>query len=145
MTIKQNVSLNAFIAGELSPLVNSNSLLRQYKQGAKTLENMLVRSQGPIQRRPGTKYIATVKDSTDECRLFPFEHSTELKYVIEAGDEYFRYFRNGGQIYADDVNVYEITSPYDCNDIFEVQFAQDAHYMRFAHPDYGVGDDGNRF
>lgn len=137
-TVRQNISLNAFNAGELSPLMNSRSDLINYKTGAKTLENMLVRSQGPIQRRPGTKYIATVKDSNDPVRLFPYEDSTEVSYIIEAGDEYFRFYKDGAQIADGDDpnNAYEIATPYDSNDLFEIQYAQDAQYMRFTHPNY---------
>lgn len=133
-TIKQNISINAFNTGELSPLMNSRSDVTQYKTGAKTLENMIVRSQGPIQRRPGTKYISEVKDSTDPVRLISFEYPP-YSYIIEAGDDYFRFYRNGAQIQSGE-SAYEIVSPYDANDIFDVQFAQDAQYMRFAHPDY---------
>lgn len=135
VTVKQNISLTSFNAGELSPLMQSRVDFAKYKTGAKTLENMLVRAQGPVQRRPGTKYIATVKDSNDPTRLFSFEYSTSDTYIIEAGDQYFRFYRNGAQIY-DGNDPYEIVSPYDSNDIFEVQCTQDAQYMRFVHPDY---------
>jgi hypothetical protein len=126
------ININKFNGGELSPLMNARSDFPKYQSGAKTLENMLVRTQGPIMRRPGTKYIATVKDSGDETRLIPFEYSTEDTYIIEAGDDYFRFYRNGAVIGA----PYEIVSPYDSNDIFDVQFVQDAQVMRMVHPDY---------
>ena len=135
-TVKQMSHLNSFNAGEMSPLMNSRADFVSYDKGARTLQNMLVRAQGPVQRRPGTKYIAEVKESADEVRLIPFEYSTEDTYIIELGDLYARFYRNGAQILADDVNVYEIVTPWDCNDLFELHFDQDAQYMRVVHPDY---------
>jgi hypothetical protein len=134
--VTASIELRNFNAGEMSPLMNSRSDYAKYDSGAKTLENFLVRAQGPISRRPGTKYIASVKDATDATRLFPFEYSTDNAYVSEAGDGYMRFYRNGGQILNDDLTVYEIATPYDANDIFEIQFAQDAEVMRLVHPEY---------
>ena len=126
------VNINKFNAGELSPLMNARADVSKYRSGARTLENMLVRTQGPIMRRPGTKYIAAVKDANDPTRIFPFEYSTEDAYIVEGGDDYFRFFRDGAPIGA----PYEIVSPYDSNDIFDVQFVQDAQVMRMVHPVY---------
>jgi len=135
VTTKKNVSLHSFNAGELSPLMNARSELVKYKTGAKTLVNMLVRSQGPVQRRPGTKYIAEVKDSNDFVRLISYRVNDDNEYIVEMGDEYLRFCHDGSQVTYGE-SPYEVSSPYDANDIFEVQYAQDAEYMRFVHPDY---------
>jgi hypothetical protein len=97
---------------------------------------MLVRPQGPVERRPGTKFIAAVKDANDEARLIPFEYSTSDAYVLEFGDLYFRIYRNGGQVVDANSVAVEVVTPWDSNDIFELQFVQDAEVMRVVHPDY---------
>jgi hypothetical protein len=135
MGVTQRMTLNNFNAGELSPLMNARVDFPKYKSGAKILENMVVRSQGPISRRPGTKYIASIKDATDSTRLIPFELSTTFAYIIELGDAYARFYRNGAQITSGS-SAYEIVTPWDANDVFELQFAQDAETMRIVHPDY---------
>jgi hypothetical protein len=114
-TIRQTATLTSFNAGEMSQLMTSRIDFAKYK--------------------PGTKYIATVKDSTDATRLIPFEYSTTDAYILELGDEYIRYYRNGAQV-LDGQSAYEIASPWDPNDLFDIQFAQDAQYMRLVHPDY---------
>ena len=134
-SVEQTIFLNAFNAGELSPLMNSRVDFPKYRLGASTLENMLVRTQGPITRRPGTKYIASVKDADDDTRLFPFEKSDEYAYIIELGDEYARFYRSGAQIMDGD-DPYEIVTPWAESDVFEIQYAQDADTMRLVHPDY---------
>jgi len=137
-TVRRTVQLTSFNAGEISPLMNSRVDFAKYHTGAKTLQNMIVRAQGPVQRRPGTKYIASVKDANDPVRLIPFQYSTSDCYVIELGDLYARFYRNGEQIpiSGSDANAYEIVTPWDANDLFELQFAQDAQYMRIVHDDY---------
>jgi len=135
VTIKQSVSLTSFNAGELSPLMQSRVDFAGHKSGAKTLQNMLVRAQGPVSRRPGTKYIASIKDDTDATRLIPFEYSTSDAYIIELGDGYARFYRSGAQILSGE-NAYEIVTPWDESDVFELQFCQDAETMRIVHPDY---------
>jgi hypothetical protein len=135
-TVRIPMSLHSFNSGELSPLMNARSDYPKYPSGAKTLTNMLVRSQGPVERRPGTKYIAEVKDATDTIRLIPFEYSTSDAYVIEMGDSYARFYRAGAQIQAGGGGAYEIVTPWDSNDLFELQFTQDAQFLRLVHPDY---------
>jgi hypothetical protein len=88
VTYAENITVEVkkFNAGELSPLMNARSEFPKYRSGAKTLENMLVRAQGPITRRPGTKYIAAVKTAADPTRIIAFEYSTTDAYIIEMGD-----------------------------------------------------------
>jgi len=135
-TLTQNVTLNNFNSGELSPLMNSRVDFPNYRTGAKTLQNMLVRAQGPITRRPGTKYISAVKDATDDTRIIPF-HDDSNDYIVEIGDGYARFFTEGAIIA--DVNGathYEIDTPWDANDVFELQYATAEGVMRIVHEDY---------
>lgn len=88
----------SFNAGEVSPLLLLRSDFNKYNNSCQTLENMFVLSQGPVTKRPGTKYIATVKDSNDVTRLIPFEYSKTDTYILELGNSYIRFYRNGGQI-----------------------------------------------
>ncbi|MDD5265412.1 MAG: discoidin domain-containing protein, partial [Candidatus Bipolaricaulis sp.] len=91
-------TLTSFNNGQVSPLIEARTDFDKYKSSCRRLENMFVTAQGPVTRRPGTKYICEVKDSNYPTRLIPFEYSTEDTYVIEGGSEYFRFLRDGGQI-----------------------------------------------
>ncbi len=88
-------SLVSFNTGQVSPKLEARSKFKQYKSSCRILENMFVLTQGPVTRRPGTKYIA---DANGVSRLIPFEYSTDDSYVLEIGDNYMRFCRNGGQI-----------------------------------------------
>lgn len=88
----------AFNAGEISPKLESRVDYNKYENGCATLCNMTPLVQGGIRRRPGSRFVAEVKDSAAKTRLLRFEFSTEQAYVIEAGNRYLRFFRNQGRI-----------------------------------------------
>lgn len=122
-------ALLSFNSGELSPLVELRSDYTKYNNSCKTLENMLVLMQGPIIRRPGTEYIARVGDANYPVRLIPFEYSKTDTYILEFGNSYIRFYRNGGQILDSNSDPYEISTDYDYSELFDIQYAQYANAM----------------
>lgn len=127
--------LNAFNSGELSPLLEGRTDVRKYYSGCRTLENMVVLPYGGVTKRPGSHYIAAAKSSSLVCRVIPFEHSILQAYVIELGNLYARFYKDGGQITSSG-SAYEITTTYETADLFELQFVQSADVMYLAHSDY---------
>lgn len=127
--------INNFTAGELSPYLYGRSELKSYLAGAKQIENFIVLPYGGLLRRPGFKFVAEVKDSTKKVRLIPFEFSTEQTYILEFGHQYIRFYMDNGQIQSGGL-PYEIATPYDENDLFEIQYAQNADVMWIVHPEY---------
>jgi hypothetical protein len=86
-------SLVSFTAGQVSPRMEMRSQFPKYKTACRTLENMFVRPQGPVSRRPGTEYIADVNDSNFPARLIPFEYSTDDSYVLAFDNGYLGFYR----------------------------------------------------
>lgn len=95
-------SLNA---GEFGPRMVARTDFAKYPLGCATLENMIPLPQGGATRRPGTMFVAEVKDSTKQPRLISFEFSTEQAYVFEAGEGYFRFYKDQGRITAADITA----------------------------------------
>ena len=95
---KVNPLINVFNGGELSPKLGARSDLQKYQTGCRVLENMLPLVEGGAQARPGTYFVASTKDSTKKSRLFPFQFSTIQAYMIEAGEYYFRFYKNNAQV-----------------------------------------------
>jgi len=89
-----------FNAGELGPRLAARTDFTKYQAGCSVLENMVCLGEGGAMRRPGTRYVAEVKDSNKKGRLKAFEFNTEQAYVIEMADGAFRFFRHQGQIAA---------------------------------------------
>ena len=108
---RANPYLSAFNEGEFSQRMVARVNFEQYDNAAALMENLILMPQGGFQRRPGTRYIAAVKDQASETALYPFEFSTSQAYVIEAGDQYFRFFRNQGQLVASNIGA-TITNGY---------------------------------
>ena len=104
---------------------------QKYNSSSRLIENMLVTVQGPVLKRPGTKYIATVKTGT--VRVLPFEFSTDDAYVIESGNLYMRFYRNSGQILDTSDDPVEIVTVYATSELFDIQFDQTDNDMYFAN------------
>lgn len=92
-------------AGELSPRMVARTDFQKYPLGVAILENMLPLPQGGAMRRPGTMFINETADSTKATRLLPFEFSITQAYMVEAGENIFRFYRNQGKITVDDTDA----------------------------------------
>jgi hypothetical protein len=106
---KVAVQLTNFTGGELSPRLDGRNDLAKYTSGCKTLQNMAVYPHGSAVRRPGTSFIAEVKNSAEKTRLIPFEFSTEQTYMLEFGNQYIRFYKDGGAVIEDPKNITGIT------------------------------------
>jgi hypothetical protein len=131
------VQLTNFTGGELSPRLDGRNDLTKYASGCKTLENMIVYPHGSAARRPGTQFVAEVKDSTKKTRLIPFEFSTTQTYMLEFGNQYIRFYKDNGVILSGG-SPYEIVSPYLEAELFEIKYAQSADVMYICHPNHAV-------
>ncbi len=88
----------SFDAGELSPLVQGRVDVEKYKKGLAIGVNYIPTLQGPLVRRPGTKFITGVKDPSKPPTLIPFQFSATQSYMLEVGDQYVRFFAREGEI-----------------------------------------------
>lgn len=125
----------SFTAGELSPRLAGRVDLAKYQTGLALCRNMLLMPHGGCTRRPGTRFVAEVKDSTKKVRLIPFEFSTVQTYMLEFGNLYMRVYKDGGQVMNGAVPV-EIVTPYSDTDVVSLKFAQNADTLFLTHPDY---------
>ncbi len=130
--------ISNFTAGEWSPHMMGQADLAQWKNACRTMLNFFPRVTGGAQKRPGTVFVAEVKDSSKRVRLIPFQYSTLQAYVIEAGDYYMRFIRDNGQVVTTSGTPYEIGSPYGAADIGQLRFAQDKDLMYMFHQSYPV-------
>jgi len=131
-----NEPLISFNSGELSPLIDARSDIEKYAAGCRTLENMIPRVYGIAERRPGLQYIRGAEDNDIAGRLIPFIYSNAIAYVIEMGDEVFRFFYDGGIVLDGASAIVETVTPYVEADLFEVQFIQSLDVMYLTHQDY---------
>jgi hypothetical protein len=136
MALKIRPQLNTFKGGELSPRLAGRNDIGIYWQGCSELTNMLVYQHGGVTKRPGSYYISTAGDYTKDVRLIPFQYSTEQAYFLEFGDQYMRVYKDGGQVQTASGTAYEISTPYEAEDLDLLRYAQTADTMYITHTDY---------
>ena len=125
----------SFTKGELTPFAHARADIELYQQGAELLQNWCVKKYGGVFRRPSTSFLGQAKYPDRQARLIPFVfNSTGQAYQLEFGDGYIRFWIDYGQILDDAMDVLEIESPYEEDDLIDIQFVVDGDVMYIAHP-----------
>ena len=127
------VPLTSFTGGEWSPRLQGRVDIQKYNTACEVLENMVLYPHGGITRRMGLEYIGDAKN--DNVRLIPFEYNREQAYVLEFGESYIRFFRNGAQIAPLGVPL-EVVSPYLADHIKDISFCQSNDVLYLVHEKY---------
>lgn len=99
----------SFNTGEVSPLYYGRVSEERYKASMTKALNYIPTLQGPVIRRPGTKFLNAVKDSNNPPILIPFTYSLTQTYMLEFGDKYVRFYTNNGQV-TNPNTYYQVTS-----------------------------------
>ncbi len=135
-----------FTAGELSPRLEGRVDIAKYFNGVKQLKNMIIHPHGGATRRGGTLHIANAKDTGKKIRLIPFQFSVAQAYVLEFGENYIRFYRDGAEIggggfetgfstgFSTEANIVELATTYLESELFEIQFVQSADVLYLVHP-----------
>jgi hypothetical protein len=131
----EQVTQRSFIGGELDPGIHARADTESYQAGLALCENFIVRPQGGIESRPGTKYIDEQKSSAARGRVIPFQFNTEQAYVLLFENEVMRVIKDGGYVLSASV-PYEVTTPYTTAQLSRLVFTQDADIMTITHPDH---------
>lgn len=95
----------SFNSGELSPQLAARLDFGKYRSGLEICENLIPLPEGGVTRRPGSRYVSGVQDSTVKGRLKKFEFSVTQAYILEMGDYVLRFYRNQGAITAADTDA----------------------------------------
>ena len=134
---KTTQNLNDFTAGELTPRLLGRTDSEKYHSGCAKLQNFGIWAHGGVFKRPGSNYISTAGDLNNQVRLIPYVYSETVSYNIELGNEYARFYINGGQIVVSSGSstAYEIATPFTSDQLREVKFVQNADIMYLAHGD----------
>jgi hypothetical protein len=110
--VRANPYSAAFNAGELSPRLVGRTDFNKYGAGLAQALNCHVLLQGAVARRPGSRYVATVKnvggfegEESGSVVVRRFRFSNEQAYPLEIGDAYMRFYRNQGRIHIADTDA----------------------------------------
>ena len=123
---------DSFNAGEISGLMRARVSQERYRDGLAACRNFLPLVQGPVTRRPGTRFIAGTRANAP-ARLMDFVFNATQGYVIEATDGHLRFYTNGGQV-LDGLGPLDIASPFAAVDLPALDWVQSADEMYIASP-----------
>ena len=126
----------SFAGGEVTPEFWAHIDDAKYQSGLAECRNFIVLPHGPIQNRPGTRFVRAVKNSLCATRVIPFTYSSTQTIVIELGAGYFRFHTQGATITTDGVTPYEVGNPYNEADLFAIKYVQSADVLTLTHPNY---------
>lgn len=87
-----------FTAGEVSPRIRARHDLSKFHNALELQQNAITQVHGGSSRRGGFHFVAKTRFQNKAARLIEFKVKEDEQYSIEAGDRYFRFYRNRGQI-----------------------------------------------
>lgn len=131
--------LRSFAGGEITPELAGRLDLVKYQTGLALARNFITLPHGPATRRPGFEFIRAAGDSSQPVRLIPFTFSADQTVVLEFGHRYIR-FHIGGATLLDPATglPYQISSPYQGADLFDLRYTQSADVITITHPGYAA-------
>lgn len=137
------ITQSSFTRGEISPRLDARTQLEQYAIGLKTAKNAIIHQEGGISNRMGLEFCGEVKYSNKPTRNMKFVFNSEQTYMLEFGDKYVRFIKDGGYIVYPDNHekagqLVEIATPYSANDLQFIKRSQSGDVLTLTHPNYPV-------
>jgi len=99
-----------FNAGEVSHLIEGRIDISKYQSSGRFFQNWLPLIQGPMQKRPGTRFVKETKFSDKRSRLIDFIFNEVQSYNLEFGDKYIRFYTNNGVLLESNLTITNITN-----------------------------------
>lgn len=134
MTVTESLR-NNFSGGEISPALALRNDLTKYQNGLNRCENMIVRPQGGVYSRAGTKFIGALPSTG--VRLIPFSFNTEQNYVLIFSNNEIRVLRDGVIIQSGGSDLVIPTS-YTSAQLKDIDYAGYADTMTLVHRSHPV-------
>lgn len=120
------------VSGETSPLLDARSDLAKFQSGARSISNMVVLPEGGRTRRPGTRFVGTLKNEALPCALVPFEAGDGDSYVQCINDQVMRMFKSAGVVIGSTGSALEVAVPFTTASLPTLRWTQSLDTMLFA-------------
>jgi hypothetical protein len=136
-----NIMTN-FATGELDPLLRSRVDLEQYNNALAKATNVLIQPQGGLRRRPGTKHILELPNSStpsagNGVRLVSFQFSVTDSYMLCFTHQRMYVIKNGAVVANINAsgNPYLAISSLTSDMVDDMCWTQSADTLIVVHPD----------
>jgi len=127
----------SFAGGEITPEMYGRLDNVKFQTGLALCRNAIVLPHGPVTKRPGFSFVNAAGDSTKAVRLIPFAYSATQTMVLEFGHLYVRFHTQGATLLSGGV-PYQVTTPYDALDLFDLNYTQSSDVVTISHPHYAT-------
>lgn len=130
-----------FNGGLLSAFMDARYDIAAYANGLSVCRNMLPILTGGNKRRQGSRFKARTKTQSQRSWLLSFNFGKRNTFVLEFGNHYIRFFRNGVPVKVGGV-PYEVTTPwteaqlFDDAGLFQLDYVQSNDVIYITHPDF---------
>lgn len=111
------VAQRSFSGGEITPSLYARVDVSKYHTSLRTCRNMIVARHGGTFNRPGTKFVAEVKDSSKTVKLIRFKFNNDQTYALEFGNLYMRVIKNGALVEVSSVSAWDSGPTYVIGDL----------------------------
>jgi hypothetical protein len=130
-----------FSTGELDPLLRARVDLQSYNNALAKATNVLIQPQGGLRRRPGTKHILELPNSStpsagNGVRLVPFQFSVDDSYMLCFTHQRMYVIKDGAVVTAINggANNY-LTTSITSDMVDDMCWTQSADTLIVVHPD----------
>lgn len=131
-------------SGEISQALQKRVDLAKYQNGLRTLRNCIVKKGGGAMNRGGTTYVHGAPDPDTDPQsdyglpigastiLVPWESASSAdSYVLEFGNGFIRFVKNGARVDIDGVEDWDVATAYAVGDLVCREGAN--YYCKVAH------------
>ena len=127
-----------FNGGIWSEVLKGRYDLGNYKSAARTCENFIPTRYGQVEKRAGTKHLGYAKNNDKACVLHPFQFSVNTKFILELGEQSFRFWSNDLQVETAPDTPLEVVTPYLESELYELQIRAVNDVVYIVHPNHPV-------
>lgn len=107
-----------FAGGELAPALTARADLTKYVTGLRRLRNFIILRSGGVANRAGTRLVAECKTNSISVQLHSYVSAVAGESIlIESGNGYLRFYKNGGPVTVSSVPAYNGATPYVIGDL----------------------------
>jgi hypothetical protein len=109
----ESIIQRGFAGGELAPTLHARADNARFVDGLRTCRNFLVLRHGAVANRPGFRFVAECKTTDSNVRLERFIDADGRGVLVEVGENYLRFFRDGAPIEDPPGTPVEVVTTYN--------------------------------
>lgn len=129
---------HTFLGGEVSPQLYERVDMDKFSRWFSKAENIRFIETGGFKARNGFVKVADTKAVAGTIiKLLSFSFNDEQSFLVELGDEYARFYKDGKPIIVNNAH-YEIRTPFLNFAQEDIKYTQSGDIIFIVHPQFGI-------